>query len=95
MSIRRWTFLSNHAHVLVAVAQDPTVRIRDLATRIGITERATQMILNDLVDAGYLARTRVGRRNRYELTRGQPLRHPLEAARSVDEIVALFAALPA
>jgi DNA-binding IclR family transcriptional regulator len=85
-----WTFLSNHGHVLLAVVADPTVRIRDVAEQIGITERAVQLILNDLVDAGYVERTRVGRRNSYRVHTGRPFRHPAEAARSVDELIRVF-----
>lgn len=85
-----WTFLSNHGHVLLGVVADPTARMRDLADRIGITERAVQLILNDLVSSGYLERTRTGRRNTYRLVVGQPFRHPAEAGHSVDELVALF-----
>ena len=70
-----WTFLSNHAHVLACLAADSTIRLRDVAARVGITERATQSIVADLVDAGYVTRTRVGRRNRYEIHRDTPMRH--------------------
>jgi len=73
-----WTFLTNHAHVLNCIAGDPGIRLRDVADRVGITERATQLIVADLVDAGYLTRTRVGRRNRYEVHPEVPLRHPIE-----------------
>jgi DNA-binding Lrp family transcriptional regulator len=86
-----WTFLSNHGHLLVAVATDPSLRIRDLADRVGITERAAQLILNDLVEGGYLLRTRVGRRNEYEVVRDRPFRHPAEAGHTIDELLALFA----
>lgn len=73
-----WTFLSNHAHVLVCLARDPDVRLRDVAELVGITERAAQMLVSDLEEAGYVRRERVGRRNRYHLTRRTRLRHPLE-----------------
>jgi DNA-binding Lrp family transcriptional regulator len=85
-----WTFISNHGHVLLAVAAEPDVRMRDLADRIGITERAVQLILNDLVDGGYVERTRVGRRNTYRVVAGRPFRHPAEAGHTVDELVGLF-----
>lgn len=78
MAERDWTFLTNHAHVLVAIARDPDARLRDVAARVGITERAAQGIVHDLVSAGYLTRERVGRRNRYEVDSAKPLRHPLE-----------------
>ncbi len=90
MSTGSWTFLSNHSRVLLAVARDNDLRIRDIAHRVGITERATQLILADLVEAGYLDRTRIGRRNSYRLAPGRPFRHPLESGYSVDELVALF-----
>ena len=94
MSSRSWTFLSNHAHLLLAVAQDPSARVRDLADRVGVTERATQLILNDLVNDGYVLRTRTGRRNSYALANGMPFRHPLEAGHSIDGLVALFQDVP-
>jgi predicted HTH transcriptional regulator len=74
-----WTFLTNHAHVLICISADPEIRGRDLADRVGITERAVQRIIADLVEAGHLARFRAGRRNRYEVRRNLPLRHPVEA----------------
>ncbi len=73
-----WTFLTNHAHVLVCLARDPGIRTRDIAEGVGITERAAQRIVADLVRAGYIERTRVGRRNRYTVNGELPLRHPLE-----------------
>jgi DNA-binding transcriptional ArsR family regulator len=82
-----WTFLSNHAHALLCLAALPEVRVRDLAARIGITERATQRILADLEGEGYLVRERVGRRNRYRLRLDRPMRHPVEQARSVRVLV--------
>lgn len=82
-----WTFLTNHAHVLVCMADDADVRGRDIAERVGITERAAQAIIADLVRDGYVTRTRVGRRNRYQLELGSPLRHPLEQDRTVGELL--------
>lgn len=82
-----WTFLTNHAHVLVCIAEDPQVRARDIATRVGITERAAQSIIADLAADGYLTRTRIGRRNRYQIHPGLPLRHPLEADHSVGDLL--------
>ena len=84
---RSWTFLTNHAHVLVALAADPGLRIRDLAIQVGITERAAQRILHDLVEAGYLQRDRHGRRNAYQLMLDLPLRHPIEAGHTVRDLV--------
>ena len=82
-----WTFLSNHAHVLICLAIDPELVLRQVALRVGITERAVQRILADLEHEGLVTREREGRRNRYELRLDQPLRHPLEAHRSVRELV--------
>ena len=73
-----WTFLSNHGHVLVALALDPDARLRDVAERVGITERAVQQITSDLEEAGYLVKSREGRRNRYDVHRTGRFRHPLE-----------------
>ena len=85
-----WTFLTNHAHVLLCVARDPGIRHRDVAERVGITERAAQRIVADLVEAGYLERTREGRRNRSRLERELPLRHPLEHDHRIGEILAVL-----
>ena len=79
MSRDAWTFLSNHGHVLVALARDPDARTRDLADAVGITERAVQQIIADLVGHGYVQKEKVGRRNRYQVTRGAHFRHDLEA----------------
>lgn len=73
-----WTFLTNHSHVMLCIADDPDVRLRDVATQVGITERATQRIVAELEDAGYLSHEKVGRRNRYQVHTDLPLRHPLE-----------------
>jgi predicted transcriptional regulator len=85
-----WTFLTNHAHVLVAIARDPQVRLRDVAAQVGITERAAQKIVADLVAAGYLSRIREGRRNAYTVASGRPFRHPLEAGHQLDELLAVL-----
>ncbi len=82
-----WTFLTNHAHVLLCVWRDPGVRLRDVADAVGITERAAQRIVADLVEAGYLTRTRDGRRNRYEVHAERPMRHPLEDTHGIGEIL--------
>lgn len=82
-----WTFLTNHMHVLLCIARDPTVRLRDVATMVGITERAAQSIVADLVNQAYLTRVRVGRRNQYEVHDRMPLRHPLERDHSVSELL--------
>jgi len=86
---RPWTFLSNHGHVLVCLALDPKARLRDVAARVGITERAVQKIVSDLEIAGVVVRERCGRRNTYRLNESAPLRHPLEAHRSVGTLLSL------
>lgn len=88
--MERWTFLTNHAHVLLCIAADPGVRLRDVAEKVGITERAAQRIVADLVEEGYLTRTRVGRRNHYDLHPELPLRHPVEQAREIGALVSLL-----
>ncbi|MCX7621709.1 MAG: winged helix-turn-helix domain-containing protein [Acidimicrobiales bacterium] len=82
-----WTFLTNHAHVLICIAADPDARLRDIADQVGITERAAQLIVADLVEAGYLTRTRQGRRNHYQIHPDRPLRHPLEWHRQVGDLL--------
>ena len=71
-----WVFLTNHAHVLLSIARDPDTRTRDIADQVGITERASQRIVSDLLAEGYLTRTKVGRRNRYQINRRGHLRSP-------------------
>lgn len=82
-----WTFLSNHAHVVVCIARDPSIRLRDIAAAVGITERAAQRIVSELAEAGYLERTRSGRRNRYRVRLDRPLRHPLEAEAELGSVI--------
>jgi DNA-binding MarR family transcriptional regulator len=84
-----WTFLSKHGHVLLCIARQPEIRLRDVALRVGITERAVQRIVADLEHGGYLSRVREGRRNRYELHPDQPLRHPIEAHQQVKSLLEL------
>ena len=84
-----WTFLTNHAHVLFCIAQDPDVRLRDVAARVGITERAVQRIVTDLEGEGYLEVSKEGRRNRYRVNYDLPLRHPMERHRSVKTLIDL------
>ena len=86
----RWTFLTNHAHVLLCIARDPEVRLRDVAQAVGITERATQRIVADLVRDGYLTRKRVGRRNTYEVHAELPFRHPVEQSNQVGALLTLL-----
>jgi DNA-binding Lrp family transcriptional regulator len=84
-----WTFLTNHAHVLLCLAQDPEALLRDVAARVGLTERAVQRIIAELEEARYLVREREGRCNRYYIRADLPLRHPIECHRSVAALVAL------
>ena len=84
-----WTFLTNHAHVLLLVAREPDVTVRRLAELVGITERAAYRIVTDLEAGGYLSRTRVGRRNHYEVVPELPLRHPIERHRRVADLLHL------
>ena len=82
-----WTFLTNHAHVLLAIAADPDRTLREIAEVVGITERAAFRIVEDLVAAGYLTKEKVGRRNTYEVHPEQKLRHPLEQHAEVRELL--------
>lgn len=84
-----WTFLTNHGHVLVCLAQDSEVLLRDVAARTGITERSVQQIVADLERAGIIIRIRVGRRNRYLVRREECFRHPLEEGVTVGEFLDL------
>ncbi|MEV4254095.1 helix-turn-helix domain-containing protein [Spirillospora sp. NPDC049652] len=87
---RPWTFLTNHARVLVQIARRPHSRVRDIAAAIGITERSTQAIVSDLEAAGYITRTRVGRRTHYDVDPEHPFRHPAEADHLVRDLLAVF-----
>ena len=87
---KAWTFLTNHARVLICIARTPEARVRDIANEIGITERATQMIISDLEEAGYLTRTRIGRRNAYHVNPDRPFRHPAEADHAVHDLITVF-----
>ena len=86
-----WTFLTNHGHVLVCLAADPDMVLRDVATRVGITERAVQQIVKDLEQAGVIARVRVGRRNRYVICGERGFRHTLEAEATLGGFLSLVA----
>lgn len=85
-----WTLLSNHGHVLVCIAGDPDIRLRDISARVGITERAVFGIVEDLEAGGVIRRVKIGRRNRYEIMDQQPLRHPIEADRTIGALLGLF-----
>jgi DNA-binding transcriptional ArsR family regulator len=87
----RWTFLTNHAHVLVLLHEHPAIVLREVALRVGITERAVQRIVADLEDGGYIAREKVGRSNRYRVLVRLPLRHPIEAHRTIGDLLDLVA----
>ncbi|MEU6476498.1 helix-turn-helix domain-containing protein [Streptomyces sp. NPDC047017] len=82
-----WTFVTNHARVLAAIAEDPNVRIRDIAAHCRLTERAVQRIIADLERDGYLSHTREGRSNTYRIEPGKVLRHPAEAGRTVASLL--------
>lgn len=82
-----WTFLTNHSHVLILLAIEPDLLMREVATRVGITERAVQKIVQELEEAGVLTRTKVGRRNRYRISEGRSLRHPVEGHRRVRDLL--------
>ncbi|MBW8368879.1 MAG: winged helix-turn-helix domain-containing protein [Arenimonas sp.] len=90
-----WTFLSNHTHVLVCLAADGDLTLREVALRVGVTERAVQRIVADLELAGVLERTRDGRRNAYRIDPGVPLRHPLESHRRIGDLLGVVAIAPA
>jgi DNA-binding MarR family transcriptional regulator len=80
-------FVTNHAHVLQAISADPTTRVRDIAATVGITERTAAQIINDLEQAGYLTKTREGRRNRYQVHAELPLRHPQHRHHTVGDLI--------
>ncbi len=86
----RWDFLTNHAHVLLCIAHDPGIRLRDIAAAVGITERGAHKIVSELVDEGYVLRERQGRRNRYKVKPELPLRHPLVHDREVGDLLKLL-----
>jgi MarR family len=86
-----WSFLTNHARVLLCIARDPGARLRDIAAGLGITERTAYGIVTDLVKAGYVVREKDGRRNRYQIQAHLPLPEPTSQERTVGEILALLA----
>lgn len=85
--IPAWTFLTNYAHVLIAIDRDPELRQRDIAHAVGITVGAVQKIISELERGNYLTHERVGRRNRYQINPDLPLRHPLEANRTIGHLL--------
>lgn len=86
----RWTFLTNHSHVLILLAEDPSMTLRLVAARIGITERAVQRIIMELEEDGFLKRERVGRQNHYQINDDQPLRHEIERHRTIGDLLNLI-----
>jgi hypothetical protein len=91
---RLWRFVTNHAHVLALIAASPDARLRDIAATVGITERTAGQIVSDLEMAGYLTKTRVGRRNRYEVHGELPLRHPQHRHHTAGELIGFLTAPP-
>lgn len=89
-AIPRWTFLTNHAHVLAILHSDSEVILRQVAIAVGITERAVQRIILDLEEGGFIEREKVGRRNRYNVLLEKPLRHPIESHRSIGDLLQLI-----
>lgn len=87
LEIPSWTFLTNHAHVLIAISRNPELRQRDIAHAVGITTGAVQRIINELEEGGYISTERIGRRNRYTIDPTKPLRHPLEDQHSIDDLI--------
>lgn len=85
-----WTFLTHHAHVLLVVVGSPDALVQEIAERVGITRRATLAILRDLQDAGYVLRTRHGRRTHYTVRPDVPFRHPDQAGHDIGELLGLF-----
>ena len=90
-----WSFLTNHARVLVVIAHDPGVRLRDIAERVGITERTAYGIVTDLAAAGYIVKEREGRRNRYQVQTHQPLPEPTARETSIGEVLDVLVDRPA
>ncbi len=85
-----WTFLTNHAHVMIAISRNPDIRQRDVADQVGITIGAVQRIVHELIEGGYLISEKVGRRNHYRIEGKLPLRHPMESSHSIDELISLL-----
>ena len=89
-----WRFVTNHAHVLACIAADPSVRVRDIARTVGITERTVGQIISQPEEAGYITRTRVGRRNEYVVHEELPLRHPEHSHHNVGELIRFLKSAP-
>jgi DNA-binding IclR family transcriptional regulator len=89
-NVKGWHFVTSHTQVLLCIARDPDMRMKDIAETVGITERAAQRIVTDLVEAGYLQRERVGRRNRYVIDETMVMRHPEQSSHEIGELLALL-----
>lgn len=85
-----WTFLTNHSHVLLCLVQNPSMRMRDIAIKVGITERAVQRIIAELAEAQFLTRIKKGRCNTYQVDTDRHLRHPMEARQTIRELIDLI-----
>jgi len=90
MKERRWAFISSHGTVLIEVARDPTATVREIAERVGLTERQAHRVLADLIAEGYIVRERIGRRNHYRVEKSHPLRHPSMSQRRVGDLLSLI-----
>src|SRR5262245_18440837 len=87
---KAWTFVTSHTQVLLCIASDPDIRMRDVAASVGITERAAQRILGDLVESGYVERTRVGRRNHYKVNESMMMRHAAQEGHEIGDLLDLL-----
>ena len=90
MEPSNWTFLTNHAHVLLCLSKSSSMRTRELAKEVGITERAVQRIIAELVEDGYITKTKEGRRNSYKIQEGKTLKHPIESHKSIKGFIQLI-----
>ena len=88
--MERWSFLTNHARVLVCIAHDPGLRLRDIAAVVGITERSAYGIVSDLTDAGYVVKEKDGRRNQYQIQKHMPLRDSISREAAIGEVLDLL-----
>ena len=86
-SRRTWAFVTSHGAMLIEVARTPDATVRELADRAGLTERQAHRVLGDLVDGGYVERERIGRRNRYRVNAGAPMRHPSLSSHRIGELL--------
>jgi predicted transcriptional regulator len=91
---KSWHFLTSHTQVLLCIQRNPDVRLRDIAESVGITERAAQRIVTDLVDAGYVTRQRIGRRNQYTIVRNVPMRHRAQLDHEIGELLDVLSLEP-